>query len=256
MIHNITGTAQIIKEKAVPKWLLNPGTGSQSDSNWLIWLVYQGTPVSTFHWPHQRKWTQWSTTLGCPREIPVIYFCYAVSHSITFVQFSALALVSYMTLCKSSGLDRAPSLIWALWAVSQISLESQTRPLPSIHSTELAKLKCFCNTKIYVIGPGEIFLRKIFCPRYGTEIVYSLILCCLHGLCMWIVLYVPHGYWICGGCCVYFVSPCRLVHCQAVPVSQEMKHLAPFSGMKHCYQYDHSPTKQNKIVAYSNIPLC
>ena len=114
-------------------------------------------------------------------------------------------------------------------------------------------MKCFCNTKIYVcvIGLGEIFLLN-FCPRYDTEIIHSL--ACMACACEWCCMYhtvTEYGM----GCCVYFVSPCRLVHSPVVPVSQEMKHLALFSGMNHCYQYNQSPTKQNKLVAYNNMFL-
>ena len=101
---------------------------------------------------------------------------------------------------------------------------------------------CMCNWAC------EIFLLN-FCPRYDTEIIHSL--ACMACACEWCCMYhtvTEYGM----GCCVYFVSPCRLVHSPVVPVSQEMKHLALFSGMNHCYQ---SPTKQNKLVAYNNMFL-
>lgn len=53
------------------------------------------------------------------------------------------------------------------------------------------------------------------------------------------MLYVSHScirLWIWDEYCVYFLSPCRLVHCRVVPVSQEMIHLAHFSGTNHCLQ--------------------
>ena len=40
-----------------------------------------------------------------------------------------------------------------------------------------------------------------------------------------------------------FLSPCRLVRCPVVLVSQDPTRLARFSGMNHCYQYNISSAK-------------
>ena len=59
------------------------------------------------------------------------------------------------------------------------------------------------------------------------------------------------------GLCVYFVSHCRLVHYPAALASQGMKHLAHFSGMNHCFQYNQLSTKQNSglCIMYNVIEI-